>query len=342
MRCVVNPSPVWRSPAVSLLIMLFATLCGLNGLLMSVLNVSVDVSSLIEQATGLAALLMLFALSIVVYSCLAAAKTPIGLGLKYLSKSIENWTAFACALILIGMAQATFSYLMIATAMPLQDAALSSIDHALGFDWLAFLEWTNDRPDIAKVLAWAYTSSKAQILLVAAVLAFTCASKMWDFLAVLMVCLTITLAISGLMPALAPYAVYQPDPEIYRVYSELGTTPGINFLAHYEALRSGNNFVLVFGEIEGLVTFPSYHTVVALLIPYALRHLPILFWPALAVNALVVISTLPVGGHYLVDLFGGAGVVATGVYVLRQWKLYVRPDMVSPVPVFSVRQPVQS
>lgn len=335
-------TPPWRLPAVRLLILMLGALGIVNVLLMPVLNVSVDVSSASLQAKALALFFIFSVLPYLIYSRIEASPTPIGRALEFVIYGIGNWTAFACALILIGMAQATFSYLMIATAMPLQDAALSSIDHALGFDWLAFLEWTNDRPDIAQVLAWAYTSSKAQILLVAAVLAFTCASKMWDFLAVLMVCLTITLAISGLMPALAPYAVYQPAPEIYRVYSELGTTPGISFLAHYEALRSGSGFVLVFGKTEGLVTFPSYHTVVALLIPYALRHLPILFWPALAVNALVVISTLPVGGHYLVDLFGGVAVAVAGVYVLRQWKLYVWPDMVSHVPVFSVRQPVQS
>ena len=335
-----NRNSVWRLPAFRLLTVLFASICLALALLMPVLRVSVDTSSALPHLNALAALSVLFALVALCLRRLETDETLTARRLSFALKGISNFSAFTSAFILLGMAQAIFSYLMVATAMPLQDATLAAVDRAVGLDWVGFLEWTNSSQALARILAWAYQSSIFQIFLVAAVLAFTNAGKMWDFLAQLMICLTVTLAISAVVPAIAPYAYYVPDPQSYHWYAEFGATPGLTFLSDFNALRSGDAFVLAFGRTEGLVSFTSSPPVVALLIPYALRHQPYLFWPAVMLNALVIVSTLPVGGHYLADVFGGAGVALAGVYLLKQWKRIA--PLWEPESGFASHQPVQS
>ena len=68
---------------------------------------------------------------------------------------------------------------------------------------------------------------------------------------------------------------------------------------------------------DGIITFPSYHTAVALICGWATWRIR---WigPLNAVFAgLVILTTLPIGGHHLMDLIGGAAVVAASLKVAR-------------------------
>lgn len=79
------------------------------------------------------------------------------------------------------------------------------------------------------------------------------------------------------------------------------------------AIRAFTNFrnaadpVLSFDRVSGVITFPSFHTVCALLIAQA--------WDGSRIGGLakvltgaIILSCVPMGGHYLVDLIAGAAV----------------------------------
>ena len=78
------------------------------------------------------------------------------------------------------------------------------------------------------------------------------------------------------------------------------------------ALRAGS---LPDGIPQGLISFPSYHTTVAILITAALWRERYLFPAACVLNGVMVISTLSMGGHYLVDVLAGIVVAAAALYV---------------------------
>ncbi|MFN3551857.1 MAG: phosphatase PAP2 family protein, partial [Novosphingobium meiothermophilum] len=59
-------------------------------------------------------------------------------------------------------------------------------------------------------------------------------------------------------------------------------------------------------KVEGIVTFPSFHMVMALMAPYALRGAGLASMVAFVWAALVTVSSIVIGGHYVVDLLGGA------------------------------------
>ena len=80
-------------------------------------------------------------------------------------------------------------------------------------------------------------------------------------------------------------------------------------LEQLRGLRSGEQRTIGFRDAEGLIAFPSFHTIWAILLALAFRHRRRLFVVAVALNLVVILSTLTTGWHYLSDVLGGGLVV---------------------------------
>ena len=59
-------------------------------------------------------------------------------------------------------------------------------------------------------------------------------------------------------------------------------------------------------QLAGVATFPSFHTALALMTAAAWRDVPRIRVAMFAWQGLVIISTIPIGGHFVVDLIAGA------------------------------------
>lgn len=206
---------------------------------------------------------------------------------------------------------APMSYLAASFGNPSYDGAYVAIDQAIGFDWMAFIMWANERPVFIELTRWAYYSSFFQIIFVLILLSFT---QQYDRLKEFCfgygaTCIGV-ITIFGLVPSLGPYAYFTPDPEIF---SNLDPVAAQSHLAHVKALRSGEMTFIVPSGIKGIIPFPSFHTCLAILVPYALRNTRYVRGPVLLLNVVVIAGTLTEGGHYFVDLVGGA--VLTGLVI---------------------------
>jgi membrane-associated phospholipid phosphatase len=208
------------------------------------------------------------------------------------------------------------SYLSVTTALPLQDANLAMLDRALGFDWLGFLAWTNDRPALGQALTWAYRSSLGQVVALTLLLAiFNRTREVWEFLALFALTLVIVIVISALVPAAGAYAFHAPAKTHF---SNLNPAAGMWHYADFVALRDGSFAKLSLDRVEGLITFPSFHTVLAILVTYSVRDVRLLFGPVAVLNALVIVSTLTEGGHYLVDVLAGGAIAVACIVIVRR------------------------
>jgi len=90
--------------------------------------------------------------------------------------------------------------------------------------------------------------------------------------------------------------------------------------AHIEALneaRAGSWTTLDFTKANGIVTFPSFHAIFAVIFTYAVRRVRWAFAIMAPLNAMMLMSTPTVGGHYLVDAAAGIA-VAVAVIVLTK------------------------
>lgn len=81
-------------------------------------------------------------------------------------------------------------------------------------------------------------------------------------------------------------------------------------VAHFGQLRDGTMHVFDLGNMQGLVSLPSYHTALALIFVRSMRWTRVGFVVACVLIGLMILSTPTEGGHYLVDMAAGVGLWA--------------------------------
>jgi len=187
------------------------------------------------------------------------------------------------------------SYLATASAYgPLLDARFLAIDRAMGFDWPALYHWVMAKPELALVLQLLYASILVQALIAGVTLGLRGEQrKMRELFRVIFVASFITCIGAMLFPALGPF-------KIFDVHGRGA------FLADMEHLLTHQNLTFKLSELTGVVSFPSFHVVVALAYAWALRRAGRVGQIMLVLN-MGMLPSIPIfGGHYLVDAIAGA------------------------------------
>jgi hypothetical protein len=228
---------------------------------------------------------------------------------RRLAESAALWIGFSttgCVLTYLG---ATF-------ALPLQDQALAAFDRALGFEWLAWHETLLAWPVLHRVLWLAYSSLMLQIVFVVLFLpAVGLARRGTELLLLAALTLLLTLLLAALWLALGPFPT-------------LGAAAGdpMEYLPDLLALRAGGPWHFSLPAMQGIITMPSYHTVLAILFADACRGTGLVGWGIAGLNALMLLSIPPIGGHYLIDMLAGAAIGLLCILALR-WIAPLRQRM---------------
>ena len=210
---------------------------------------------------------------------------------------------------------AVLSYLVASLNLPLYDRDLAQWDAAIGFDWKAFLAWVNAHAYIGKMLIWAYYTAVVQLVLLILLLSMTMKiSRLQELGDLYVMTSLVTIVLAGLFPSAGAYAYHAPEPALF---NNLNPSAGLWHIEHFEGLRNGSFRLIQLGQMQGLVTFPSFHTCFAIMLAWCFRDFRRLFPIAIVVSGTVLVSTLTEGGHYLVDVLAGI-VIAIACIVLRQ------------------------
>ncbi|HEV2550541.1 MAG TPA: phosphatase PAP2 family protein [Stellaceae bacterium] len=242
----------------------------------------------------------------------AALLTLFALGLTYTHwrprERLADLAQTAAQLMAFFAAIGTASYLITASAAPLVDDALAAADRATGFDWPQWFTWVHERPTVALVLQLAYVSATPQLALIPIYLALSGQAErnsrlIWE----LMLSLAVIVPLSALLPAASAWVHYAVTDLIPAVH-----------MPDFTALRSGTMREISLSRMEGLITFPSFHTTLAVLFVAALREHRLALAIGAVVNGLMLLSIPSEGGHYLVDVFAGALVAAVAIVVAAQ------------------------
>lgn len=136
-----------------------------------------------------------------------------------------------------------------------------------------------------------------------------------EFLTLYLGTATVVIVLAVLVPAVGAYVHHSPDAGLLERLSD--PAAGRWHLADFTALRDGAFSHLSFQSMEGIITFPSLHTALAILFARAFWRLPYLGFVGLALNGMMIVSTLAVGGHYLVDTLAGGVIALLGFAALR-------------------------
>ncbi len=210
-------------------------------------------------------------------------------------------------------------YAIAASGRPLVDSELTHLDAVLGFRESVVVRWTHSHPVAGNFLATTYGTLMPQTLLAIIVLGlFDDGIALREFILRFMVCALVTAGLFLWFPAAGPFVSqsYQP------------TDVQSHYLTHLHAMRDGATLALRWKEVEGLITFPSFHATWASLLALAYWRRRVLFPLFAALNAIVVVSTLTTGWHYLVDVLGGIIVCVLVLVSLRplEKRLYTPPN----------------
>ncbi len=269
-------------------------------------NISLNPQSYIEFAKVMAMMAVIYGILKLIDRRIAGDNARIAGFIAGGSDGVKSLVWNAVLFIPLGFASVYFMYMAAATTQPLMDQPLAVIDGEIGFRWRAFLELTNSYPLVAKAFVFAYHSVGPQLPLLFLLLAFTRQSlRLTEFMAMLAVSSVFTAAIMAYVPAAGAYAYFQP---VAADHSNFTARAGMWHFNELMRIRSGEPFSLLVTRAEGLVTFPSYHTALGIMVVYALRDMRLVMWPVAVLNAVMVVSTLPEGGHHLIDIIAGAGV----------------------------------
>jgi PAP2 superfamily protein len=79
------------------------------------------------------------------------------------------------------------------------------------------------------------------------------------------------------------------------------------------SLRQGTLRTIELEAINGIISFPSLHAAVAVIVPYTLRWNKLLFWPIAVLDAMMLISAVPSGNHYLADVLAGVAIAVFSI-----------------------------
>ena len=243
-------------------------------------------------------------------------KGPARLIVGVASRAFDFITANLYLMLFTGAA-VPLCFMAFSVPLPMQDSAFARLDSALGFDWQYWLGQTNSHPALGKILIWSYESFVPQMFAITALFSMTGRTReLWDFMVLVTLTCLAAIIVSAIVPAIGPYGYYNPDPYSFAALDQMLPGVGRFHLANVTAVHSGQLPVLDVMGNHGLVTFPSYHAVLAFALAYVVRRDTWLFVPSLVLNGLMLVSTVPVGGHYLVDLFGGLAIFLATVALL--------------------------
>jgi len=212
------------------------------------------------------------------------------------------------------------------THAPLIDASLARADAALGVDTAAVVAWVAFHPLIGLLLDVAYLSTVPLLFAIFVFLGLTRRQhQMWELCFAFTGSAILCAFASAFVPAIGTFVQHQIPPDILTL---LPPGAGRYYLPTFEAYRSGALSIVDLRDLEGVVQFPSFHAAMALMIAFACRSLPRLSGLATGWSSLILISTIPIGGHYFVDILAGAAVWAIFAQPVLARSLYFKPKRV--------------
>jgi membrane-associated phospholipid phosphatase len=209
--------------------------------------------------------------------------------------------------------------------IPFQDDTLAFFDRCLGVEIPGIIRDLNGFPALLPILNCVYESLVfliALALILPAALGQT--DKSDEFLMAIALGALVTIPFLYFIPAVGPWVHYK----------ELcANDVQANCYKVFQALKSGNLVICNLGRVDPLVTFPSWHTMFAVLSAVSLTRIRVVRWLAAIWAAAVLVSCVTSGWHYVVDVLGGlvlALVTARVSFGLIRWMTdYPRPPLKS-------------
>ena len=219
----------------------------------------------------------------------------------------------ACAVIVLGLSLACLSYLAAAIDLPLRDQQLIRVDRYLGFDWLQVMLAIDGCPRLLGLLDGAYATFTFQLIATVLILVLARRPRDLDRFFITFICASLISEIASVMiPTLGPMSALAAHSSFANLPTLGRTTAEIVI-----ALRDGTLKEVDLDAINGIISFPSLHAAVAVIVPFALCWNKPLLCAVVVLDSVMLVSAVPSGNHYLTDVVGGVGIAVLAIVCSR-------------------------
>jgi len=206
-----------------------------------------------------------------------------------------------------GMACGAIAMLELRLHFPLADGALRRADLALGIDGVAIVDWLERTGHwIFWLVAPPYNLTIPAFFGSMLLLSWTGDRvEAWRAAFCFVGTLLTTCLIAMFFPAKG-LGMWAPATLNARLPEQAMQT----FWTHFDSFYSGSDPVLRLQVVDGVISFPSFHCIVGFLVLAMWRRNVVTLVAAGVWLAIMLLATLPGGGHYFVDLLAGFAVWA--------------------------------
>lgn len=221
-----------------------------------------------------------------------------GFAIYYFSKHIKNtlptlrFLLYALWLmIIITFIINIFTIAIQYTPFPLHDSGLHQLDVLLGFNILHFLGWAHRYPWLIKICNTTYNTTIVELLVIPFLLIFL--QQQRRFSVYINVCM---------MATIVGYLIYYFYPSAGPAH--IFTSPYFTEILYSVSQRFYDVQHHIFNDqlSGGIISFPSFHTIWAICAVYSFKNYKPVFWPLLIWNSFILLATLALGTHFLVDI----------------------------------------
>lgn len=240
-------------------------------------------------------------------------------GFMRAATGLETWMllTLSCLTGILG------TYVAARHAPPLADGWMAAADRTLlpGLDWRETMIGIARHPSLMHLANRAYASIQWQgSLLILLCCVAGQADRCTAFVLRWMIALALVCVIFAFLPCLGPYAHYGiAHAQVPGVGSAIGwRQPEI-----LAGLRMEESVRLDPSALDGIVEFPSFHTAAAILFAWGFWAIRWARWPMLFLNLAMIAASVPIGGHYYVDVVAGA-IVAWVAIKAPRWIVSLR------------------
>ncbi|EKD92239.1 MAG: hypothetical protein ACD_29C00103G0001 [uncultured bacterium] len=183
------------------------------------------------------------------------------------------------------------------------DEYLINADYWLGINTPVIMAWIHMHPMIHAWLTKIYFSLTWQLIAIPAILMCLNARKILGvfFIAVL-ISFFIGTGIYYFFPTMAPSGVFH---SIYFTKQQHATSLAFYQVHHHLRITESDG---------GLIAFPSFHVVWAIILAYCCKAKKYIFYPLLIYNLILIAATVLLGWHYMMDVISGIALAIFGIY----------------------------
>jgi hypothetical protein len=219
------------------------------------------------------------------------------------------------ALLLAFAAASLPSVLGFAGPRLLWDGVFLAADRAIGIRHESLIAAVAERPWLSALLHGVYFNTVKVIFALPVVLCVLGRhDRLRELLTLFVGSLFVIVAIAAFMPARGLFANITLDAA---TAAALPAYAGVFHLELVDSLLTGASVTYNIAANPGVIVFPSFHCCMGLLVVLAMRGIPVLGPIALGLGVAIIVSTIPFGGHYVVDLAGGAAVLLAMAALMR-------------------------